>query len=136
RALAVNLTGVWLCMKYELQQMLAQASGSIVNTASTAGLTGAPRMPAYAATKHGVIGLTKSAALEYAKRGIRVNAVCPGYTQTPMIDRWTAERPFLREALLASEPVGRAAAPEEIAEAVIWLSSPAAAYVTGIAMPG
>ena len=135
RALAVNLTGIWLCMKYEIRQMLDQGGGAIVNTASTAGLTGAPRMPAYAATKHGVIGLTKSAALEYAQRGIRVNAICPGYTQTPMIDRWTAERPWLREALQRSEPVGRAAQPAEMAAAALWLCSPAASYVTGVALP-
>jgi NAD(P)-dependent dehydrogenase (short-subunit alcohol dehydrogenase family) len=135
RALAVNLTGIWLCMKYEIRQMLTQGGGAIVNTASTEGLIGAPRMPAYAASKHGVIGLTKSAALEYARRGIRVNAVCPGYTQTAMIDRWTAERPWLRESMLAGEPVGRPADPAEIAAAALWLCSAAASFVTGVALP-
>ena len=130
----INLTGVWLCMKYELPHMLKQGSGAIVNTASGAGLIGVAGMSAYVASKHGVVGLTKTAALEYAKSGIRVNAVCPGLIQTPMVERITADQPQLGEALVAAEPVGRTGKPEEIAESVVWLSSDAASFVTGHAM--
>jgi len=125
---------VWLCMKYELPHMLKQGGGAIVNTASGAGLIGVAGMSAYVASKHGVVGLTKTAALEYAKSGIRVNAVCPGLIQTPMVERITAEQPQLGEALVAAEPVGRTGKPEEIAESVVWLSSDAASFVTGHAM--
>ena len=134
KVIDINLTGVWLCMKYELPQMLKQGSGAIVNTASGAGLIGVAGMSAYVASKHGVVGLTKTAALEYAKSGIRVNAVCPGLIQTPMVERITAEQPQLGEALVAAEPVGRTGKPEEIAESVVWLSSDAASFVTGHAM--
>ena len=130
----INLTGVWLCMKYELPHMLKQGSGAIVNTASGAGLIGVAGMSAYVASKHGVVGLTKTAALEYAKSGIRVNSVCPGLIQTPMVERLTADQPQLGEALVAAEPVGRTGKPEEIAESVVWLSSDAASFVTGHAM--
>ena len=134
KVIDINLTGVWLCMKYELPHMLKQGSGAIVNTASGAGLIGVSGMSAYVASKHGVIGLTKTAALEYAKSGIRVNAVCPGLIQTPMVERITAEQPQLGEALVAAEPVGRTGKPEEIAESVVWLSSDAASFVTGHSM--
>jgi NAD(P)-dependent dehydrogenase (short-subunit alcohol dehydrogenase family) len=138
RIIAINLTGVWLCMKHELAYMLHQGSGVIVNTASNFGLVGSPGMPAYSASKHGVVGLTKTAALEYAKAGIRVNAVCPGPTQTPLVDRILSQQPQLAsqivEAIKAREPAGRMGQPEEIAEAVIWLCSEAASFVTGIAL--
>ena len=135
RVLAVNLTGVWLCMKHELRQMLLQGGGAIVNTASIAGLTGAPFAPAYAASKHGVVGLTKSAALAYAQSGIRINAVCPGYVRTAMTDGILEQRPESEARWLAEEPIGRLAAPEEIAETVVWLCSDAASFVTGAALP-
>ncbi len=134
KVIDINLTGVWLCMKYELPHMLKQGGGAIVNTASGAGLIGVAGMSAYVASKHGVVGLTKTAALEYAKSGIRVNSVCPGLIQTPMVERITADQPQLGEALVAAEPVGRTGKPEEIAESVVWLSSDAASFVTGHAM--
>lgn len=135
RVMAVNLKGVWLCMKYELPQMLRQGGGAIVNTASLAGLVGAKRMPAYVASKHGVAGLTKTAALEYATSGIRVNAVCPGIIHTSMLDRmYLDRRPDLADRLAAAEPMGRLGTPEEVAEAVIWLCSDAASFVTGHTM--
>lgn len=135
RVISINLTGVWLCMKYEIAQMLKQGGGAIVNTASDAGLLGVPQMPAYVASKHGVVGLTKTAALEYAKSGIRVNAVCPGVIKTPMVERITAQRAGRAERMAAAEPVGRMGKPEEIAEAVVWLCSEAASFVTGLPMP-
>lgn len=134
RVLAINLTGVWLCLKYEIAQMLKQGGGAIVNTASTAGLVGYPRGSAYVASKHGVVGLTKTAALEYAKAGIRVNAVCPGAIDTPMMGRITDHRPQRAARMAAAEPVGRMGNPTEIAEAVVWLCSDAASFVTGHAM--
>lgn len=130
----INLKGVWLCMKYEIPQMLQQGGGAIVNTASGAGLIGVKRMPAYVASKHGVVGLTKTAALEYAKSGIRVNAVCPGVIQTSMVERVTGNRPDVLDKMIAAEPIGRSGRPEEIAEAVVWLCSDAASFVTGHAM--
>ena len=114
--------------------MLKQGSGAIVNTASGAGLVGVAGMSAYVASKHGVVGVTKTAALEYAKLGIRVNAVCPGLIQTPMVERLTNAQPQLGEALVAAEPIGRTGRPEEIAESVLWLCSDAASFVTGHAM--
>jgi len=135
RVIRINLTGVWFCMKYEISQMLKQGGGAIVNTASDAGLLGVPQMPAYVASKHGVVGLTKTAALEYAKSGIRVNAVCPGVIKTPMVERITAQRAGRAERMAAVEPVGRMGKPEEIAEAVVWLCSEAASFVTGLPMP-
>jgi NAD(P)-dependent dehydrogenase (short-subunit alcohol dehydrogenase family) len=134
RVIRVNLTGVWFCMKYEISQMLKQGGGAIVNTASDAGLLGVPQMPAYVASKHGVVGLTKTAALEYAKSGIRVNAVCPGVIKTPMVERITGQRAGRAERMAAVEPVGRMGKPEEIAEAVVWLCSEAASFVTGLPM--
>ena len=135
RVMAVNLKGVWLCMKYEIPQMLQQGGGAIVNTASLAGLVGAKRMPAYVASKHGVAGLTKTSALEYAKSGIRINAVCPGIIHTSMVDRmYLNRRPDLEDRLAAAEPMGRLGTPEEVAEAVVWLCSDAASFVTGHTM--
>lgn len=135
RVMAVNLKGVWLCMKYEIPQMVQQGGGAIVNTASLAGLVGAKRMSAYVASKHGVAGLTKTAALEYAKSGIRVNAVCPGIIHTSMVDRmFLSRRPDLEDRLAAVEPMGRLGKPEEVAEAVVWLCSDAASFVTGHTM--
>ncbi|ATB38682.1 3-oxoacyl-ACP reductase [Cystobacter fuscus] len=135
RIIATNLTGVWLCMKQEIQQMLKQGGGSIANTASVAGLVGFPMAPAYTAAKHGVVGLTKTAALEYAKANIRINAVCPGLVRTPMITDTTSKNPQIEQALIADEPVGRMADPEEIAEALVWLCSGAASFITGAALP-
>ena len=133
QVIAVNLTGVWLCMKYEIPQMLSQGSGAIVNTASVAGLIGGRGIAAYVASKHGVVGLTKTAALEYATQGIRVNCVCPGVIQTPMTARGLDD-PERRARIIASEPIGRVGTPEEIAEAVVWLCSDAASFVTGHTM--
>jgi NAD(P)-dependent dehydrogenase (short-subunit alcohol dehydrogenase family) len=135
RVIAIDLKGVFLCMKYEIHQMLDQKTGgAIVNTASTAGLAGAHGMPAYSAAKHGVVGLTKTAALEYSRVGIRVNAVCPGVTDTPMVERLEAGRPKMAQRLVAVEPIGRKGRPEEIAEAALWLCSDDASFVTGCAM--
>ncbi len=136
RVMAVNLRGVWLCMKYEIIQMIKQGGGgAIVNTASVAGLVGSHGMPAYTASKHGVIGLTKTAALEYAKAGIRVNAVCPGVIDTAMVAGMVSSHPRLKEALVEVEPVARMGRPAEIAEAVTWLLSDYASFVTGASMP-
>lgn len=135
RVIAVNLTGVWLCMRNEIHQMLKQDSGGvIVNCASVAGLTGIAGMPAYVASKHGVVGLTKVAALDYAEKGIRVNAVCPGAIQTPMLDRFMGSSEEARRTVLANEPVGRLGTPDEIAKAVLWLCGPDSSFVTGQAL--
>jgi NAD(P)-dependent dehydrogenase (short-subunit alcohol dehydrogenase family) len=135
RVIAINLTGVWLCMKYELAQMVGQGGGVIVNTASIMGLVGERRTGAYCAAKHGVVGLTKTAALEYAKRNIRVNAVCPGSTMTPMMQRGFERDPRLEEAYKTSHPLGRLGTPEDIGEAVMWMCSDEASFVTGLALP-
>jgi NAD(P)-dependent dehydrogenase (short-subunit alcohol dehydrogenase family) len=133
--LGINLKGVWLCMKYEIIQMLTQGSGAIVNTASIMGLVGSwTGSGAYNASKHGVVGLTKTAALEYATAGIRVNAVCPGYIRTPLLEATLTSRPEMEEQIVARHPVGRMGRPEEIAEAVVWLCSDAASFVTGHTM--
>ena len=134
RVIAINLKGVWLCMKYEIPHMQQQGGGAIVNTASIAGLVGAQRMPAYVASKHGVAGLTKAAALEYAKAHIRVNAVCPGVIRTPMVERLLDRHARAESRLTAFEPIGRFGTPEEVAEAVVWLCSDAASFVTGHTM--
>jgi NAD(P)-dependent dehydrogenase (short-subunit alcohol dehydrogenase family) len=133
RIMAINLRGVWSCMKFELQQMREQGSGAIVNCSSLGGLIGGARRGNYHAAKHGVIGFTKSAALEYATRGIRINAVCPGMIQTPMSDQMIAEGQGeeLNAMLKTYVPMGRLGRPEEIADAVLWLCSSAASYVTG-----
>ena len=130
RMIAVNLRGVWLCMRHELPQMQAQGGGAIVNTGSIAGLVGLPNSSAYVAAKHGVVGLTKTAALEYAEANIRVNAVCPGYIKTPMTEPSMQLR---GAAILAQTPLKRMGNPEEIAEMVVWLCSERASYVSGAA---
>jgi NAD(P)-dependent dehydrogenase (short-subunit alcohol dehydrogenase family) len=129
--LDVNLKGVWLCMKYEIPYMLKQGKGAIVNTASIAGLVGFQGLTAYVASKHAIVGITKTAALEYAKQGLRVNVVCPGVIKTPMIDRFTGKKKEAEQQFENMEPVGRMGKPEEVAEAVIWLCSDAASFVTG-----
>lgn len=133
RVIAVNLKGVWLCMKHEIQQMVEQGGGSIVNTSSVLGLVGYPNASAYAASKHGIIGLTKVAALEYAQEHIRVNAVCPGYTLAPMLEAFD-DAPEERERKGALLPMGRFGTPEEVAEGVLRLCSGAASFVAGHAM--
>ena len=135
RVIAINLTGVFLCMKYEIPLMLKHGGGSIVNTASAAGLVGLAGGPAYVAAKHGVAGLTKTAALEFAQKGIRVNAVCPGFIRTPMVERVLDKGTFSEEQIFAAEPMHRMGKPEEIAEAVLWLCSDASSFVTGLPMP-
>src|SRR4030095_13314660 len=135
QVLAINLKGVWLCMKYEIIQMLRQGSGAIVNTASIMVLVGSwSGTSAYNASKHGVVGLMKTASLEYARAGIRVNAVCPGYIRTPLIDHALLTRPEMEAQIITRHPVGRMGQPEEIAEAVVWLCSDAASFVTGHTM--
>lgn len=132
RLMDVNLKGVFLCMKHELAQMLRQGGGAIVNTASTVGLIGNPKSVIYPASKHGVVGLTRSAALQYARSGIRINAVCPGLTETPITQAMRAQEEGFDERRKAMVPMGRIAGPEEIANAVLWLASDAASYVTGM----
>ena len=134
RVIDINLTGVWLCMKYELQSMLATGGGSIINTASVAGLVGMHSAPAYCAAKHGVVGLTKNAALEYAKSNIRINAVCPGGVKTNMTESADEMYPGFLSKLAKHEPMGRLAEPEEIAGAVLWLASSSASFMTGHAL--
>jgi NAD(P)-dependent dehydrogenase (short-subunit alcohol dehydrogenase family) len=135
RTLAVNLTGVFFCMKAEIPHMLRQGGGAIVNTASVAGITGSPGLPAYVASKHGVVGLTRAAALEYGREKIRVNCVCPGPIRTPMLGRLLTGRPEMEQRFASAEPLKRLGEPAEIGEAVAWLCSDAASYVTGHAMP-
>jgi NAD(P)-dependent dehydrogenase (short-subunit alcohol dehydrogenase family) len=134
RVLDVNLKGVWLCMKYEISQMLTQGRGAIVNTSSAGGLIGTPGIAAYTASKHGVVGLTRTAALELVTAGIRVNAVCPGSVPTPMLDP-VVNHPEMKVMLESKHPMGRFGTTEEIAEAVVWLCSDRASYVTGVAFP-
>ena len=131
RTVGVNLKGVYLCLRAELTHMLEAGGGAIVNTASVAGVEGAKNLPAYVASKHGVMGLTRTAALEYATRGIRVNAVCPGPIRTRMLEAIMEENPRMEPAMIAAVPMRRLGTPEEIAEAVVWLCSERASYVTG-----
>jgi NAD(P)-dependent dehydrogenase (short-subunit alcohol dehydrogenase family) len=135
RVISINLTGVWLCMKAEITQMLKQGGGAIVNTSSIMGLTGAIRVPAYTAAKHGVAGLTKAAALEYGRHGIRINAVCPAPIYTPLLMSGLEKRPDIEQRYIRSEPMKRLGQPEEVGEAVAWLCSDRASYVTGLPMP-
>ncbi|MFC1916247.1 SDR family oxidoreductase [Chloroflexota bacterium] len=134
RMININLKGVWLCMKYEIQQMLKQGKGAIVNTASTLGLVGLEKRGIYSAAKHGVVGLTKATALDYATAGIRVNAVCPGLIHTERLEHLFQVRPAAGTELLSLTPMGRVGTPEEVAEAMVWLCSDAASFVTGHAM--
>lgn len=134
KTIDINLRGIWLCMKNELPLMLNAGGGTIVNCSSIAGLVGFQNSPAYVASKHGVVGLTKSAALEYAKNNIRINAVCPGVIETPMITRVTHDDPVARKELVESEPMGRLGKPEEIASTVLWLCSEQSSFVTGHSM--
>lgn len=131
RVIAVNLRGVWLCMKHELRQMRQQGSGAIVNCSSQSGLAGIAGLGAYTASKHGVIGLTKAAALEYARQGIRINAICPGTVHTPMVDKAMADHPASMQAVIDEIPLGRMGTPQEIASAVLWLCSPGAGFMVG-----
>jgi NAD(P)-dependent dehydrogenase (short-subunit alcohol dehydrogenase family) len=131
RVIATNLKAVWLCMKYEIPQMLKGGSGVIVNTASVLGLVGIEMAAAYNAAKHGVVGLTKTAALEFAQKNIRVNCVCPGFIRTAMVERALDRGALGEEMMVALEPMGRIGRPEEIAEGVYWLFSDAASFVTG-----
>jgi NAD(P)-dependent dehydrogenase (short-subunit alcohol dehydrogenase family) len=131
RVMAINLRGIWNCMKYELRHMRERGSGAIVNCSSQSGLVGTAGLGAYTASKHGVIGLTKSAALEYAVKGIRINAVCPGSADTPMVANALAKEPETMRAVMKEIPMGRLARAEEIASAVLWLCSPGAGFMVG-----
>ncbi len=135
RVNAINLRGVWACMKHELRQMREQGSGAIVNCSSLGGLVGLPGRASYHASKHGVLGLTKSAALEYAPRGIRINAVCPGTIDTPMVADMLAKGELDMTEAVRNQPIGRLGTADEIAAAVLWLCSPAASFVVGVALP-
>ena len=135
RVNAVNLRGVWTCMKHELKQMRAQGSGAIVNCSSLGGLVGLPSRAAYHASKHGVIGLTRSAAMEYAPRGVRINAVCPGTIATPMVTDMLKTQADAIKEIMREQPIGRLGQSEEIAAAVLWLCSPGASFVLGVALP-
>jgi NAD(P)-dependent dehydrogenase (short-subunit alcohol dehydrogenase family) len=133
--MGVNLRGVWNCMKYELIQMRKQGSGTIVNNSSLGGLVGIAERGIYHASKHGVVGLTKSAGLEYAPKGIRINAVCPGIIATPMVTTMLETQPEAMDVMMKDVPIGRLGRAEEIADAVLWLSSPASTFVIGHALP-
>jgi len=134
RVVSVNLKGVWNCMKYELPHMLKRGEGAIVNNASMAGLVALAGSPAYVASKHGIIGLTKTAAVEYARHGIRINAVCPGSVKSPMFDRFTGKDKNTEKKFADMAPIGRLGEPEQVAEAVIWLCSGSSTFVIGHAL--
>jgi NAD(P)-dependent dehydrogenase (short-subunit alcohol dehydrogenase family) len=134
RIIDINLRGVFLCMKHEIPLILKQGGGAIVNTSSGAGVIGIKGSPAYTAAKHGVIGLTRAAALDYAAQNLRINAICPGYIDTPMMGRFTGGTPEGRAKVVAEEPAGRMGKPEEIAASVLWLCSDGAAFMVGHAM--
>jgi len=135
RVTAINMRGVWACMKHELRQMREQGSGAIVNCSSLGGLVGNPGRAAYHATKHGVLGMTKSAALEYAPRGVRINAVCPGTIETPMVAAMISNGELTVDDAIANQPIGRLGRGDEIAAAVLWLCSPGASLIVGVALP-
>jgi NAD(P)-dependent dehydrogenase (short-subunit alcohol dehydrogenase family) len=135
RVNAVNLRGVWACMKHELRQMRKQGSGAILNCSSLGGLIGLPSRAAYHASKHGVIGLTRSAALEYAPRGVRINAVCPGTIDTPMVSDMLEKQKEAMAEIMKQQPIGRLGRADEIAAAVLWLCSPSASFAIGVALP-
>jgi NAD(P)-dependent dehydrogenase (short-subunit alcohol dehydrogenase family) len=134
RVIAINLKSVFLSMKYELPHLL-ERGGAIVNSSSGAGLIGFAGLPAYVASKHGVVGLTKAAALEYAARGVRINAICPGSTRTPMLESFMGGDPHMEKMMASASPLARLATPDEIAAAVMWLCSDAASFVIGVALP-
>lgn len=134
RTVAVDLKGVWNCMRYEILQMLKQGGGAIVNTSSQGGVTGFPGQAAYIACKHAVIGLTRTAAIDYAAQNVRINAVCPGVIRTPMAEELMRRNPALEQELVRDIPAGRLGKPEEIANAVLWLCSPQASFVDGHAL--
>ncbi len=131
QTLRTNLVGVFLCMKHEIRAMLAQGGGAIVNTSSGAGVVATPTLSAYCASKHAILGLTKTAALEHARTGIRVNAICPGSIDTPMLQRYMGNHPGIEKLIRAGQPGGRLGRPEEIAEAAVWLLSDRASFVSG-----
>jgi NAD(P)-dependent dehydrogenase (short-subunit alcohol dehydrogenase family) len=133
RVISVNLTGVWLCLKHEIAHMMSRGRGAIVNASSVGGLVAAPNMSPYVASKHGVVGLTRSLALEAAEHGIRVNAICPGWTRTPMVERSLAQSKAPVQ-VAALQPIGRLGEPEEVAHVVLWLCSDAASFITGAAI--
>jgi NAD(P)-dependent dehydrogenase (short-subunit alcohol dehydrogenase family) len=135
RVNGINLRGIWASMKHELAQMRTRGSGAIVNCSSLGGIVGLPGRAAYHASKHGVIGLTRSAALEYASRGIRINAICPGTIETPMVTKMFDTGDLDREQAAADQPIGRLGTADEMAEAVLWLCSPGASFVVGVALP-
>jgi NAD(P)-dependent dehydrogenase (short-subunit alcohol dehydrogenase family) len=134
RTIVINLTGAWYCMRHEIPAMLERGGGSIINCSSVAGLVGFAGIPAYTASKHGLIGLTKTAALDYAQVGLRVNAICPGVIETEMVQRFTTGDPDATAELVASEPIGRMGTSEEIAAAAVWLGSDESSFVTGHAL--
>lgn len=135
RVMAVNLNGVWYCMQHQLRQMQRQGSGAIVNCSSLGGLVGNPGFSAYHAAKHGVVGMTQTAALEYASRGIRLNTVCPGVIDTPMVSRLLSDHPEAMDAIIKKQPIGRLGGAEEVAAAVLFLCSDAASFIVGVALP-
>ncbi len=135
RGIDVMLTGVFLCMKHEIPHMIEQGKGAVINTSSGAGLIGFPGQANYVAAKHGVIGLTRSAALEYITRGVRINAICPGTARSRMVDEWMDGSAEAEAEVAALHPIGRIAEPEEIARAALWLASDASSFVVGVALP-